>query len=316
MKLIVFIMGLLPMCVTLLAGELWAETVVIRNFDHGQNLQKVEFTKIPKRVITTNGSTTEMMLRLGLGEYVVGTAYQDNPVMPDLQEAYQKLPILSSRYPNKEMVLAQEPDFIFGWHSVFAPQVLGDVHYWQGLGVKTFITRNSILNPKTVANSLDDIRDIGRIFKVEERAEAFIRQTQRDINYIQNSIPQKGPRPRVVMGSLAQHGILRAHSPKTLVGNMLELAGGHNVFATDGTYSLEDIIAADPEIIIIVHYAHDQYPVTEQRQMILNHPLFREVKAVKNNRIYGLPLAEAYSAGVRIPVGIKRLASYLYPDFS
>ncbi|MBF2720924.1 putative F420-0 ABC transporter substrate-binding protein, partial [Psychrobacter sp. NG254] len=40
----------------------------------------VTFDSAPERVITIKSSTTEMLLALGLGDRIIGTAFQDGPV--------------------------------------------------------------------------------------------------------------------------------------------------------------------------------------------------------------------------------------------
>src|SRR4051794_3788804 len=42
----------------------------------------VTFTSPPQRVVTIKSTSTEMLLALGLGDRIVGTAFQDGPV-PD-----------------------------------------------------------------------------------------------------------------------------------------------------------------------------------------------------------------------------------------
>lgn len=314
MKTVIFIMGFIPLIIFAITGAASAETVTIENFDYGLQPQTVEFTKIPQRVITTNGSSTELMLRLGLEKHIVGTAYLDNPVMPDLQQAYDAIPVIAPLYPNKEVIMNLEPDLLLGWRATFAPNVLGDVPYWHNLGINTFITRNTVLTPPSVENFYADLRDIGRIFQIEERTEAIIAKTQADIAHIQNQIPQKSQQPQVLMAEMATHGNFRGYGSETLAGNMLEIVGGRNVLAEGGPYSLEHLIEADPEVIFIIYMQPNSDNVQERLDELRNNPLLREVKAVRNNRLYGLPLAEVFSAGVRIPDAIKRMATNLYPD--
>lgn len=291
-----------------------AETVVVDNFDYSRQRNVLTFSSAPKRIISMNGATTEMMLRLGLEKQLAGTAFLDNPVMPDLRAAYERVPILSAKYPNKEIVLYKEPDFIIGWRSAFAPQQLGDVHYWNKLGVNTFISKNTVLSPQKVSHFYDDIRDIGRIFNMQGKTEKYILDMESQISSIAEKLPPVDLRPTVLIAQFDQHGLFRAFASNTLAGDMLEIAGGRNAFPREGTYSMENLIQADPDIIIVTYMLQDRQSVNDKIEEITAHPILRKIKAARNGRIYSMPLAEVYSAGVRISEGIKRLATYLYPD--
>lgn len=293
---------------------LWAETVVVQNFDYSGRQNTLTFTAVPARVITTNGATTELMLRLGLSGHLVGTAYLDNPVLEDVRTSYDRIPVLSPRYPNKETVLAREPDLLFGWRSTFGPHALGDVYYWNKLGVKTFISRNTVLTPQKIAHFYNDLRDIGQIFNIQDRVESFIAETEEGIRLIREQLPPMDERPRVLIAEFASHGRFRAYAEHTLAGEMLTIAGGRNAFPKEGIYSLEHLIHVDPDVIVFTYMLQDQKSVELQLSEIKEHPILRKMRVVESNRVYSLPLAEVYSAGVRIPIGIQRLAAYLYPE--
>ena len=297
-----------------IGGVCLAAPLIISNFDY--DLRPIEhvFNSAPKRVLTTNGSSTELLLRLGLEDHIIGTAFLDNPVSPDLQTAYERLPVISSRYPTKEKVLSLEPDFIYGWNTAFAPQALGGVSYWNKLGIKTFIARNSLLNPKTIEHFYHDILELGRIFQVEDRAESIVAQTKRELAQIAEDTKDIPVRPKIMLGRPSQHGAFLAWGVDSLAGNMVELAGGEIVFPRNGQYSLESILGADPEVIILVYMLQDAESLEDQVCTLTEHPVLRKVTAVKNGRIYGLPFAEAYCSEARIVAGVKRLAHYFHPD--
>lgn len=295
-------------------GSGLADPVIVSNFDYDLKPVEQVFNSVPRKVITTNGSSTELLLRLGLEDNIIGTTFLDNPVSPDLRAAYERLPVISPRYPTKEAVLSLEPDFIYGWNTAFAPQALGGVAYWNKLGIKTYIARNSLVNPKNIDNFYRDLRELGRIFEVEDRAEAIIERTKRDLGQIAEKTKSIPNRPRVMLGRPAQHGAFLAWGSDSLAGNMVELAGGEIIFPRNGHYSLEDILGANPEVIILVHMIQDAESLENQIRALTGHSVLSRVDAVKNERIHGLPFAEAYCSEVRIIDGVRRLAHYLHPE--
>ena len=56
----------------------------------GEEEIDVTFEKAPERVVSLAGFATEMLLALGLEDRIVGYAWQDNDVLPQYQEAFEK----------------------------------------------------------------------------------------------------------------------------------------------------------------------------------------------------------------------------------
>mmetsp|Transcript_26950 Transcript_26950/g.39713 ORF Transcript_26950/g.39713 Transcript_26950/m.39713 type:complete len:302 (+) Transcript_26950:298-1203(+) len=67
----------------------------------------------PKRAVTMNQGTTEMMLGLGLVDRMVGTAYLDDAIWPEVEEDFNKIPILSDAYPDIDTLMSVDPDFLY-----------------------------------------------------------------------------------------------------------------------------------------------------------------------------------------------------------
>lgn len=155
--------------------------VTISTYNYAKEPIEVTFDKCPERVICTNQTQTELMLYFGLDEYIVGTAYLDGAVRADLKAQYDALVAAGKEltvkgYPSKEVVLALEPDFIFGWRSAFAENALGDVTEWNEKGVGTMILRcsNNTAEKRDIEAVLADIADIGAIFNIEDKTDAYI----------------------------------------------------------------------------------------------------------------------------------------------
>jgi iron complex transport system substrate-binding protein len=308
-KIIIFSLNII-----LFSSLALAETFTYQNLDATGNPTTVEIKVPPKRVITTNGSATETLLRLGLQDLMIGSSWQDNPVAPDLAKAYESVPVISEHYPSRELVLGLEPDFIYGWGSAFNPQALGDVTYWHELGVGTFINRNSILTPQRIANFYQDIEELGKIFKVEDRVEDFLSKVKTDIAAINKKVSAVDKRREVIIGEYLPNGIFLAYGKSSLADEILTLAGGSNLLPEGAILSPEGLIVTDPEIIIMIHMLKTEAEVESHLDEIRKNSVLGNLKAVKQGQVYPLPMAEAHCAGVRIPDGVLRLATYLYPE--
>ncbi len=85
--------------------------------DNGEESVEVTISEAPQRAVSMSHFTTEMMLALELQDQMVGTAWADGEIMPELKGAYDQVEVLSDRYPSKEVFYAAEPDFVTGWAS-------------------------------------------------------------------------------------------------------------------------------------------------------------------------------------------------------
>ena len=87
------------------------------------------FGKVPQRAVSTSQFTTEILLAIGAEEQLAGTAFMDNEILPELKEKYDKIPVLSAKYPSKELFYSVNPDFVTGWKSLSMPSNLGTIEY-------------------------------------------------------------------------------------------------------------------------------------------------------------------------------------------
>ena len=71
-----------------------------------------------QKAVTLSQFMTEMLLALDLGDKMVGTALLDNPILPEFEEAYNKIPELEigeGHSISKEAFIATGADFVSGW---------------------------------------------------------------------------------------------------------------------------------------------------------------------------------------------------------
>jgi iron complex transport system substrate-binding protein len=70
----------------------------------------------PKRAVTMNQATTEIMLALGLADHMVGTAGMDDSIWVEYEADYKNIPVLAQKYPDIDTLLSVEPDFVVSYH--------------------------------------------------------------------------------------------------------------------------------------------------------------------------------------------------------
>jgi iron complex transport system substrate-binding protein len=145
---------------------------------------EVVFDSAPERVVTIKSSTTESLLALGLGDRIVGTAFQDGPVPSQWTADAANLTLIAEKVPSEEVVLTLEPDLIFaGWESNFSADGAGERGELAALGVASYASPAACQssgqpNPLTFENVFADLEQPAAIFRsdateliTEQRAE-------------------------------------------------------------------------------------------------------------------------------------------------
>lgn len=291
--------------------------VTIKNYNVNNEEIEITFDKAPERVLTTNQTTTELMLDLGLEDKLIGTCYLDNPISEKVKDKYAKIPVVSEKYPTKEQVLSLNPDFIFGWKSVFADKTLGDVNEWIGRGTNTFAQRNTVksVGNYTVENLFKDIDDLGTIFNIKDKTDKYIQDNKDRLSKIEektNSIDKK--KTTLILES-EEKGDFRLYGKNDLVSDMALKAGLENLGEESGTVSLENIVSLNPDTILLIHDGdgkdiHDP----EIAKIFTSNEALKNVTAVKNNAIVVTGLAETWAGGIRVVDAIERYSKELYPE--
>src|SRR5690606_30507889 len=79
----------------------------------------------PERIVAIKSSAAEMVLALGAGDRLVGTAFLDGPI-PEALAPSLEVPSLADKVPSSEVVLGAEPDLVMaGWESALTAEGAG-----------------------------------------------------------------------------------------------------------------------------------------------------------------------------------------------
>ncbi|MGA3602683.1 ABC transporter substrate-binding protein [Lysinibacillus agricola] len=272
------------------------------------------YKEAPKKAISLNQHVTEIMLALGLEDSMVGTAYLDDNIYEPLQAAYDKVPVLAKQYPSKEQVIDAEADFLYGgWKSAFGEKGVGTQEELEALGIHTYLHTASSMTKPTLEDIFTDIRNIAKIFRVEDRGDALIAQMTKDVEAVRAKLPQNGEELRVLVFDSGDKDVLTAG--QNFMNELVTIAGGKNIFGDveSGwtTVSKEDVVERNPEVVVVIDYGETK---AEQKiNFLKNDPALKEMEAVKNERFVILPLSAA-SEGVRAAEAIQILAKGFYPE--
>lgn len=270
----------------------------------------------PERAVTLNQQATEVMLALGLEDRMVGTAYMDDAILPQWKDAYNNVPILAEKYPAREVVITADPDFLFaGFASAFAEDNLGAEAEWHDLGIGTYLVDASCdaTNPKNVPPGTDpiltDIRVIGDIFGVEDRAATLIAQTQARLEAASANNAGQGRTTFIYdSGDDTPYSIGCCGGPAVLI----EAVGLKNIAADlEGRWvdlAWEKVVQADPDVIVLIEA--DWSGAAEKRAYMEADPVLSELDAVREGRFITIPFSQTV-LGMQFADGVDNLAAQL-----
>ncbi|KPV61385.1 Fe3+-hydroxamate ABC transporter substrate-binding protein [Paenibacillus sp. A3] len=271
------------------------------------------FKEAPKRAVSLNQHTTEIMLSLGLEKSMVGTAYMDDEILPELKEKYAAIPVLADKYPSLEVLLGAEPDFVYGRKSAFAEKGVGTVETLKEKGIEPYVAKGTYVPFGTLEDVYEDISNLGRIFNVQAKADALIESMKSKVKEIQAKVGQPEKPLRVFAFDSGQDTAYTAG--KSLSTELIQLAGGKNIFDDVekgwAKVSWEEVVKRDPEVILIFDY--DKPSAAEKIKFLQSLPALANVTAIKNNKFVIMPLSDVFE-GVRNTTALEKMAKGFYPE--
>lgn len=303
------------LCLTLLCGATQAFAEATRYPLKIQSCNReVTFNQAPEHAVSHDINMTQMMLALGLKSRMVGysgvTGWK--AVTPQMATLLDGLPELAAKYPSVETLLNANVDFFFaGWD--YGMRVGGDLtpQTLQPLGINVLeLTESCAFVMKRPAATLDDtyndLRNLGRIFDVQDRANALIARMQAQVAAVQKTLPAE--QPRVFLYDSGEDRAMtsgRLGMPQALIA----AAGGRNILddvdASWTRVNWETVVERNPQVIVIVDYS--EITAEQKIQFLLDNPALQSVDAIKQRRFIVIPYVQA-TPGIDNVLAVETLA--------
>ena len=290
-----------------------------------------------KRIISLLPAATEIICALGLSDNLVGRSHEC-----DYPESVKALPICSdakflpgansaqidqqvkeiltealSIYKiDKELIQSLKPDVIITQTQCEVCAVsLKDVEEALSNLVNAE-TKIISLEPNTLADIFREIKEISVILDVEKAGNILIEDLEERIDLIKHKLKFFPAKPKVAL--------IEWLSPIMVAGNwipeLVEIAGGTPLLAENGKHSpfveWQQIYDANPDILIVTPCGFSIARTLQEIDLLLNLPGWRDLEAVKNNRVY-IADGNAYfnRSGPRIVDTIEILAEIITPKY-
>ncbi|MDF1555289.1 MAG: helical backbone metal receptor [Deferrisomatales bacterium] len=243
----------------------------------------------PGRVVSLVPSVTEILFALGAGERVVGvTRFCDFP-----GEATRLPKVGGFTDPSLEAVVVLAPDLVFA-AAGGTPRSI--VERLDAMGVPVYV-----VDPRSYRDTAETIRGIGSLSGTSPRAE----QLAAELEATAQAIAARAPRvpPRVLVCVMTRPLVVAG--PRTLAGDLVGRVGGANV-VPDGparypTWSMEGVLGADPDVIVISAHPGDLDP----EQVFSPWP---ELRAVAAGRVVVVEADWIHRPGPRLTRGLEALS--------
>ena len=255
------------------------------------------------RLIATSPAVAEICSRLNLD--LVGVC-DTNSSIP---EKYEELPKVGmAMNPDLEILKSLKPDYVLSPNSLqndLQPKYAS-------------IEVNSLfLNLKSVDGMYNSISALGEKFNREQEAKALVDEFNAFMeDYRSKNADKEKPKVLVLMGLPGSYIVATENS---YVGNLVELAGGINVYAgTDEEFlnaNTEDMKTKDPDIILrAAHALPDQVKDMFAEEFETND-IWKHFSAVQEGRVYDLdPSLFNMSANFKYPQALEVLQPMLYGE--
>lgn len=282
-----------------------AYPMTFRNYD-----REVTVTKKPEKVLTLGPNCTELFAALGLEDYVVGRSLINHSRGPldEYADAVNQIPELNYSSATREAILSSGADFIYALDWEIGEEGC-NIEEVEGYGMTVYV--NSATTPE---EQYQEILDIGKIFGVEDRAEAYVEDQRARIQAVQDKIAGQDP-VKVLVYDSGNDGVFTC-SGINFESLLVGMAGGEGLFddLTEKqwvTVSYEEVLSRNPDVILIHDY--DSPSVEEKIAEIQANPTLSQLDCVKNENFAVITL-ESVLPGNRMAYAVETMAKDFYPD--
>jgi iron complex transport system substrate-binding protein len=258
----------------------------------------------PVRIATLSPALTETVFALGIGDRVVAT---DN--VSNYPASASSLPkVFGFTGLMKEDLVITEPDLVIMDKTLDISE--NAYNSIRSLGIPVYR-----IYPRTTQDVLEAILGIGNITGTEDEAEAIVDDFRSRMEIMDSYLEDidEEDKPGILLVTYYDGGFDPwVATDSTMAGGLIETAGGVNVIS-DGTgivvqVSVETVIGADPDIIICTQST--VWP-TETRDTILSDDRWKDITAVKENKVFDINGDLVDRTGPRLIDGLEAIHSHV-----
>jgi iron complex transport system substrate-binding protein len=273
---------------------------------------EVTFEQAPQRIVTNTQAAAEFLIKLGLGDRVVGVGALYGEPGSDVSVKFDAIPVLSQTYLTQEQVLGANPDFVFGRGDLFneTEYGVGSVEKLNRLDIKTYLMHSS-RDGSTVDDLYRDIDEMGTLFEVEDAAKAFAEELQSRVQTLEERYKSSSKKTYCILVPNAGGAYSIFAGPRMSIQEQLLATLNLRSVTTElmMTVSNEQLVDLNPDVILILAYAGvDTNAVIEE---LTAQPALETIGAIRDGAIYPLDFGKA-TYSFRIVDEVERIAPLVH----
>ncbi|CAM5620499.1 ABC transporter substrate-binding protein OS=Streptomyces tendae OX=1932 GN=GUR47_05240 PE=4 SV=1 [Streptomyces tendae] len=282
----------------------------------------------PRRAVSLNQGTTEILLALGLADRMEGTATWTDPVMKGLEKANAGVPRLADDMPSFETVLDAEPDFVAAsFASTLGTGGVATRERFTQLGVPAYLSPSDCVGkdnggdgdgvrdqPLTLDTVYGEVRDLASLFGVEQRGEKLVADLRSRVGTATSGIDASGV--------TLMYWFANSTSPYLAgccgaPGVITRAVGARN--AMDDTHEewpqagWETVADRDPDVLVLgdlTRKSQTAETAAKKIEFLESNPVTRNMTAVREKR-YVLLSGQAMNPTIRTVEGVEQVAAAL-----
>lgn len=264
----------------------------------------------PQRIVSLSIGTDEMLLALVPAERIAALTYwADDGGISNITEEAKKVPRRVKA--SAETILGLQPDLVIipDWQPPELAQILRDA------GIAVYVYKQ----PTMIEPIKQTIAEIARVVGEEEAGAQVVAHMDGELAQITDKVQQipAGERQVAVRytltgGSGGKGSTFDDICRRAGVENGAALAG----LEGDGTLSKEQIIAVNPDLLIMPTWDYSGKTDLQQfKTSVAEDPALQPVKAVRQQRLMFIPDRYLSCSSQYIVEGVKALAQTAYPKY-
>ncbi|EUJ48422.1 ABC transporter substrate-binding protein [Paenilisteria rocourtiae] len=252
---------------------------------------KIELSAKPKKIVSLIPSNTEILYRLGLGENVIGVTSSD-----DYPAAVKQVPVVATTEINVEKIIGMKPDLVLG-HASMMSYNKDAYNQITKANIPLFVVEDA-QNFDAAYNTFIQIGDLTGTTKDAEKLVSSMQAS--------GAVKERARKEKAKVWLEISPDLYTA-GQETFINEMLTNIQATNIVSEKGypQYSEEQVIQAAPDVIITI------YP--NAKQEIAKRSAWKNIPAVKNNRIYEIDPSIVSRPGPRLMEGQEALLQAIYP---
>ncbi|MGA5040340.1 ABC transporter substrate-binding protein [Streptomyces capoamus] len=299
---------------------------------------RTTFSAAPEKIVTSNASSLELLLRLGAGDRVIGTGFPPGKgTLPGPLDAQaREVKVLSRTVIPKEKLLGSGADLYIdtfasmgsmGGAAADAPTP----QEFAAAGVRHVYLKSTACaaqrrTPVTDLSAVEaDITSLGAVTGTGARAKELVTGMRRKVAAAREALrgTAGGERPTYFFFDYdagTEQPVVTCN--RQLANAVITLAGARNAFADcDGDYrqvGWEDVIAKDPDWIQLGvrdrgGAAANRKAFDEAERWLRSNPATKGLKAVKEGHLLRIGSEQTTIAGVRNADTVAAIAAAVHP---